>query len=204
MRYTGPKTRLCRREGVNLFGSEKYQKILNRNQNIPGMHGGKRMRKISEYAKQLREKQKAKRIFGLSEKQFKKYFRKSERSSGITGDNLLQMLERRVDSILYRAGFAITRAQGRQFISHGLFLLNDRKIDIPSILLRPGDKLEIKNSKKSSPIFQKNLEENADFSPPSWLKIDKKKMTIEILELPDKKHFEQFIEPQMIVEFYSR
>ncbi len=205
MRYTGPKARQCRREGVNLFGSPKYQKILARNPNIPGMHGGKRLGKMTEYAKQLREKQKAKRMFGLSEKQFKNYFLKAEKTKGVTGNNLLQLLERRLDNILYRAGVALTRAQGRQFISHGLFYFNGRRVDVPSILVKVGDKIEIKESKKGSPVFAHNREEvGADLQIPSWLDVDTKNLKIEILELPDVDHFEKIIDPQPIVEFYSR
>ena len=204
MRYTGPKARQCRREGVNLFGSPKYQKILQRNQNIPGMHGGKRMGKLTEYAKQLREKQKAKRMFGLSEKQFKNYFQRATRMSGVTGDNFLQLLELRLDNVLYRAGIALTRPQARQFVSHGLFMVNGRKVDVPSIQVRPGDKIEVKASKQSSPVFSKNKEDIGDYTPPSWLKVNRNKLIVEILLLPSVEHFEQIIEPQMIVEFYSR
>ena len=123
MRNTQPKARQCRREGVNLFGSPKYQKILARNPNIPGMHGGKRLGKMTEYAKQLREKQKLKRMFGLSEKQFRRGFDKATISKVVTGDKLLEILERRLDNIVFRAGLAMTRMQSRQFVSHGLLML---------------------------------------------------------------------------------
>ncbi|MCF7812617.1 30S ribosomal protein S4 [Candidatus Gracilibacteria bacterium] len=204
MRYTGPKARLCRREGVNLFGSPKYQKILQRNPNIPGMHGSKRAGKLTEYGKQLREKQKAKRMFGLSERQFHNYYVRADKSNEVTGDKLFELLERRLDNVLYRAGFALTRMQGRQFASHGLFLVNGRKIDIPSYEVRIGDKIEIKDSKKNSPVFVKNKEETGDYNAPSWVKVDPKKQTIEIVELPSTQHFESLVEPQLIVEFYSR
>jgi len=205
MRYTGPKARQCRREGVNLFGSPKYQKILSRNPNIPGMHGGKRLGKMSEFAKQLREKQKAKRIFCLSEKQFKKYFQKAVAKKGIAGENLLRMLESRLDNILYRSGIALTRMQARQFVGHGLFHLNGRKVDIPSIEMQIGDTLSVKPSKSGLKIFAENfvaLGDNAEI--PSWLKVDRKKLSIEMVELPEQKHFESAIDPQPIVEFYSR
>ncbi|MDH3324183.1 MAG: 30S ribosomal protein S4 [Candidatus Peregrinibacteria bacterium] len=205
MRYTGPKARQCRREGVNLFGSPKYQKILSRNQNIPGMHGGKRLGKLSEYAKQLREKQKAKRIFCLSEKQFKKYFDKASSKKGITGDNLLQLLELRLDNVLFRSGIALTRMQARQFAGHGLFYFNGRKVDVPSIQVKIGDKIEIKPSKAGLKVFAHNREEAGEtFDAPSWLKVDLKKLTIEVIDLPEPQHFEQIIDPQPIVEFYSR
>ncbi len=204
MRYTGSKARQCRREGVNLFGSPKYQKILGRRPGIPGMHGGKRLGKMTEYAKQLREKQKAKRMFGVSEKQFKRYFDKADRSKEVTGDKLLALLEKRLDNVIFRAGFALTRMQARQFASHGLFTLNGRKIDIPSIAVRNGDIIEVKASKKSSPIFTKNKEEMKDYICPDWLKVDTNALKIEIISLPEVKHFEQMINTQPIVEFYSR
>ncbi len=204
MRYTGSKARQCRREGVNLFGSPKYQKIIGRRPGIPGMHGGKRLGKLTEYAKQLREKQKAKRMFGLSEKQFKKYFDKADRSKDVTGDKLLELLETRLDNVIFRSGFALTRMQARQFASHGLFTVNGRKVDIPSILIRKGDIVEVKASKKSSLVFTKNKEEMKDYIAPDWLKVDTGALKVEIMSLPEVKHFEQMINTQPIVEFYSR
>lgn len=204
MRYTGPKARLCRREGVNLFGSPKYQKILDKNSNIPGMHGGKRLSKATEYAKQLREKQKAKRMFGLSEKQFQNYFAKASRAKGVTGDNLLLLLERRLDNVVYRSGVAVTRAQARQFVSHGLLTFNGRKVTIPSITVKAGDVIEIKESKRKSPVFAANREELEKIDTPSWLKVDGKRESIETVSLPEAKHTEAIINTQLIVEFYSR
>lgn len=204
MKYTGPKARLCRREGIDLFGSPKYNKVMSRRSGIPGMHGGKRMGKVTEYGKQLREKQKAKRIFGLSEKQFRRTFDKATRATGITGDVLLQLLERRLDNVLFRAGFALTRMQARQFAGHGLFLLNGRRIDVPSVQVKIGDKIEVRAKSKGSAVFKKNFEELEKYDAPSWLKVDRKKMTIEVVALPDSLHFEQAVAPQMIVEFYSR
>ena len=204
MRYTGPKARLCRREGINLFGSAKYQELMQRNQSIPGMHGGRRSTKTTEYGKQLREKQKAKRMFCLSEKQFRNYFDKATRKQGVTGDALLEGLERRLDNVIYRSGFAVTRMQARQFASHGLFMLNKRKVDIPSIELKVGDVVEIKESKKKSSIFKNNQEELKDYSAPPWLKIDVKKGMIEVVKLPEIGDYETVIEPRLIVEFYSR
>lgn len=204
MRYTGPKARLCRREGHNLFGSKKYQRIIQRNQNIPGMHGGKRAAKVTEYGKQLREKQKAKRMFGLSEKQFRKYFDQAVRDKGVTGESLLKFLEQRLDNVIYRAGLAITRAQARQFASHGIFCVNGRRVDVPSIKVRPGDRIEVRESRRTSPIFKHNKEELADYTSPSWIKVDAQKLIIEIAEEPSATHFESIIEPRLIVEFYSR
>lgn len=204
MRYTGPKGRQCRREGVNLFGSPKYQKLLAKRTGIPGMHGSKRQAKESEYGKQLREKQKAKRMFCLSEKQFRRYFDKASSSDGVTSDNLLQLLERRLDNALYRAGFALTRIQSRQFSSHGLFLVNGRRVDVPSVMLKIGDVVEVRPKSKGSVVFKSILEEQEDYTAPKWLSVDKNKLSFEVVDLPGADSFESLISPQYIVEFYSR
>lgn len=204
MKYNGPKARLCRREGFNLFGSDKYQKIMGKRPTIPGAHGGKRMGKFTEYAKQLREKQKLKRMFGLSEKQFRLTFEKAESMKGVTGGNLLKLLEQRIDNVVFRSGFAMTRMQARQFVSHGLFLLNGRRVDVPSIMLKEGDVLEVREKSKKSPVFRKNLDENEKYNAPSWLAVDDKKLTIKVTGEPSSEHYEQAVVPQMIVEFYSR
>lgn len=204
MRYTGPKARLCRREGVNLFGAPKYQKILGDRSGVPGMHGGKRTGKLSEYGKQLREKQKAKRMYGLSERQFKKYVLRAIASREVTGDAFFRQLETRLDNVIYRAGFASTRAQARQFVSHGLFEFNGRRVDVPSIQVRPGDIITVRSSRQSSPIFKQNFDELKDVTPPSWLKTLPKQYRIEIEEEPGAKHFEYIVESRLIVEFYSR
>ncbi len=204
MKYTGPKARLCRREGFNLFGSDKYQKIMSRRSTIPGAHGGKRQGKFTEYAKQLREKQKLKRMFGLSEKQFRRTFDLAESKPGVTGENLLRLLEQRLDNVVYRAGLAVTRMQARQFVSHGLFLLNGRRVDIPSIMVRVGDKIEVRQKSQKSPVFAENLEVNEKYRAPSWLKVNGKSLSIEIENNPSIEHCEQAVNPQMVVEFYSR
>lgn len=205
MRYTGPKGRQCRREGVNLFGSPKYQKLLGRRSGIPGMHGSKRRAKETEYGKQLREKQKAKRMFCLSEKQFRRYFDKASRSKAITGDMLLQLLEQRLDNALYRAGFAMTRIQSRQFASHGLFMVNGRRVNVPSIMLKTGDVVEVRPKSKGSSVFKSNIEERGeDYSSPKWITVDSSKLSFEVVDLPGADSFEGLISPQFIVEFYSR
>ena len=204
MKYTGPKARLCRREGFNLFGSDKYQKIMAKRPTVPGVHGGKRQGKFTEYAKQLREKQKLKRMFGLSEKQFRRTFDQAERMKGVTGGNLLQLLEQRLDNVVYRAGFAMTRMQARQFVSHGLFMLNGRRVDVPSIFVKEGDVIEIRLKSKKSPVFVKNAEVNEKYNAPSWLTVDVKDISIKVDGIPSAEHCEQAVTPQMIVEFYSR
>lgn len=202
MRYTGPKARLCRRHRTNLFGTSKYTKILERKPGKPGVHGIRAFGKVSEYGTQLNEKQKARMIFGLSEKQFGNYFKKSLRMPGETGENLLRFLEIRLDNVVYVSQFALTRMQSRQMVSHGHFKVNGRRVDIPSILVKPGDKIELIDRVKNSPLFS-GLDKLKAYSP-KWLKVDLKKVQIEVLTLPEKDDLEKSIESQLIVEFYSR
>ncbi len=202
MRYTGPKARLCRREGVNLFGSEKYTKIMQRRNSAPGTTSTMRPKKLSEFGKQLREKQKAKRMYGVSEKQFRNSFQKAVQSKGVTGSRLLQLLELRVDNVLYRAGFALTRPQARQFVSHRQFLLNGKKVDVPSILVRPGDVISVRDRFEGNPIFL-DFTDRMKFVP-KWISIDTKKKTITINRLPENEELEAAIAIHLIIEFYSR
>lgn len=204
MRYTGSKARQCRREGVNLFGSPKYTKIMERRPGVPGMHGGKRGSKMSEYGKQLREKQKAKRMFCLSEKQFRRNYDRATRMKGVTGDNLLGLLERRLDNVVYRSGIALTRMQARQFVSHGLFMVNGRRVTVPSILIKVGDVIEVRTKSSKSKVFDHNAEEQGDYTAPKWLKVSAKDRTIEVVALPEADDYESAINSQLIVEFYSR
>lgn len=201
MRYTGPKAKLCRRLGVNLFGTEKYTKILRNRQSKPGVHGAKFSKK-SEFGKQLDEKQKARFIFGVSEKQTRGYMKKASAQQGDTGENFLRLFERRLDNVIYVAQFAVTRPQARQMVSHGHFKLNGRRVDIPSIMVRPGDKIELVGKFAKSPLYA-DLETLKDYSP-KWLKVDLKKKTLEVLALPEKDDLEKSIDSQLIVEFYSR
>lgn len=204
MRYTGPKARLCRREGINLFGTEKYAKIMEKKPGKPGMHkAGGRPAKQSEYAKQLREKQKLKIMFGLSEKQLARTFDQAYKKEGMTSMNLLKTLETRIDNVLYRAGMARTRMQARQIVNHGLISLNGNRLDIPSAQVSVGDKIEIRDAKKNSPLFQGFKELKKDISP-TWMEVDNKKLTIEIKALPADDEVEQIIDTAPIVEFYSR
>ncbi|MDZ4121421.1 MAG: 30S ribosomal protein S4, partial [Candidatus Cloacimonadaceae bacterium] len=143
-RYTGPKAKLCRKFGENLFGTAKYDRILAKRNYPSGQHGKNPRRKHSDYGIHLKEKQKLRLTYCLLEKQFRNYFFKAAQMQGVTGDNLLQLLERRMDNVVYRLGFAVTRMQARQFVTHGHFLLNGKKADIPSQLLKPGDILEVR------------------------------------------------------------
>lgn len=200
-RYTGPKMRLCRREGMNLFGSEKYN-ITKKNYK-PGMHGPKgNFAKKSEYARQLREKQKLKIIFGITERQMGNYFLKATGMKDITGDALLKLLERRLDNVLYRAGIAKTRYQARQMVSHGLFKVNNQKINVPSFQVSVGDKFEAIARIKKSKLFA-DLE-NSKFAPAKWLKIDTKNISGEIIREVEKNDLEQAVQTSLVVEYYSK
>ena len=207
MRYTWPKKKLCRREGVNLFGTEKYD--LTKSKRSP-----LRSRKASEFGTQLRKKQLAKRMFGLSEKQFVSYFKKAQKStaSGTTWEKMLQLLELRIDNVVYRSNFARTRIQSRQFVSHAHFTLNGVKIDVPSISVKVWDVIALRDKLKESPLYKSLLEELDELSKSNkgkvtsckWMDVDSKKLTITIKSLPTKEDFEQIIDIQKIVEFYSK
>lgn len=201
MRYTGPKAKLCRRLGVNLFGTEKYTKILRNRQSKPGVHGAKFAKK-GEFGRQLEEKQKVRYLFGVSEKQTSRYMKQAIAQSGDTGQNFLRLFERRLDNVIYVAQFAVTRPQARQMVTHGHFKLNGRRVDIPSILVKPGDKIELVEKFAKSPLYS-DLGNVKDFSP-KWLKADLKKLSVEVLALPEQDDLEKSIESQLIVEFYSR
>ena len=207
MRYTWPKKKLCRREGVNLFGTEKYD--LTKSNRTPS-----RSRKSSEYGIQLRKKQLAKRMFGLSEKQFASYFKKAQKSKAewTTWEKMMQFLELRLDNVIYRANFARTRIQSRQFVSHAHFTLNGVKVDVPSILVKTWDVISLRDKLKESPLYKSLLEELEEFSKSNkwkvsackWIEVDSKKLTITIKAIPSKEDFEQIIDIQRIVEFYSK
>lgn len=207
MRYTWPKKKLCRREGVNLFGTEKYD--LTKSNRAP-----LRSRKSSEYGVQLRKKQLAKRMFGLSEKQFASYFKKAQKSKAewTTWEKMMQFLELRLDNVIYRANFARTRIQSRQFVSHAHFTLNGVKVDVPSISVKVWDVISLRDKLKESPLYKSLLEELEEFSKSNkgkvsackWIEVDSKKLTITIKAIPAKEDFEQIIDIQRIVEFYSK
>lgn len=199
-----PIVKQSRREGFAL--APKAHKVMAKKSGIPGEHGDMRVRGGSLYLTQLREKQKVRRLYGLLEKQFAKLMKEAQNSEGLTGEKLLELLERRADNVVFRAGFATTRRQARQLVSHGHFLLNGRRIDIPSIRLNPGDVLEVRSHSTKTEYF-KNLPEimgAAGQAPLSWMKADGKKMKIEITGLPKREEAEVGINEQLIVEYYSR
>ena len=207
MRYTWPKKKLCRREGINLFGTEKYDLTNSKRWLLRG-------RKSSEFGTQLRKKQLAKRMFGLSEKQFLSYFKKAQKSKseGTTWEKMLKLIELRLDNVVYRANFARTRIQSRQFVSHAHFTLNGVKVDVPSISVNVWDVISLRDKLKESPLYKWLLEELEEFSKQNkgkvsgckWIDVDSNKLTITIKALPAREDFEQIIDIQKIVEFYSK
>lgn len=202
-RYLGPKARLCRREGMNLFGRPKYEKILEKRPGRPGMAGAT-PKKYSGYAQQLREKQRLRFMFGLTEGQFERYVTKSLRMKGLTSDNLMRQLEMRLDNVLYRAGLALTRFQSRQMASHGHFLVNGRRVDVPSYQVRVGDKIELRPRLKNSKLYPAVLEDNKGYKPARWLNVNTKNMSMEIVGEPAADDFEKLVDCAKIIEFYSR
>ena len=203
-RDKSPIVKQSRREGFAL--APKAHKIMAKKSGIPGQHGDMRVRGGSLYLTQLREKQKVRRLYGLLEKQFAKLMKEAQKAEGLTGEILLEYLERRADNVVFRAGFASTRRQARQLVSHGHFTLNGRRIDIPSVRLKAGDKLEVRAKSQKSEYFKNldNIVAASGVTPLSWMKSDAKKMTIEITGKPKREEAEAGINEQLIVEYYSR
>ncbi|MBR2726111.1 30S ribosomal protein S4 [Candidatus Saccharibacteria bacterium] len=203
-RDNSPIVKQSRREGVAL--APKAHKVMAKKSGIPGEHSGMRVRGGSLYLTQLREKQKVRRMYGLLEKQFAKVMKEAQKAEGLTGEKLLEFLERRADNVVFRAGFALTRRQARQLLSHGHFLLNGRRVDVPSIRLNPGDKLEVRPKSQKTEYFKNlnNIVGAANVVPVSWLKADAKNMKIEITGTPKREEADAGINEQLIVEYYSR
>ena len=206
-RYTGPVCKLCRREGVKLFlkGDKCMTKCtLERRNTRPGQHGTGRPRKASGYALQLREKQKVRRTYGLLERQFRRTFDMAARRSGKTSENLLQILEMRLDNLVYRLGFADSRAQARQLVCHGHFEVNGRKTDIPSFIAKPNDVISVRDRSKGLEYFKTRALLLAQKGVPAWLSLDMNAMSGRVLSLPSRTELELPFEEQMVVEFYQR
>ncbi|MGI5822798.1 MAG: 30S ribosomal protein S4 [Dethiobacteria bacterium] len=206
-RYLEASCKLCRREGTKLYlkGDRCYSEkcAFTRKGYPPGQHG-RRRQKVSEYGLQLREKQKARRIYGVLERQFKRYFKEADRRKGITGETLLQMLESRLDNMVYRIGLARSRADARQLIRHGHFLVNDRKVNIPSYLTKPGDVISVREKSRKSPFFKEMAEWGAGQGTVSWLEVDREKMNGKIIRFPSREELDVPIAEHLIVELYSR
>ena len=206
-RYTGAVCRLCRREGQKLFlkGERCYSEkcSIGIRGYAPGQHGQGR-KKSSEYGLQLRAKQTARRFYGVQENQFHHYFEVAERKPGITGDNLLKILESRLDNVVYRVGFASSRAEARQLVGHGHFEVNGKRVDIASYLLKAGDEIAICEKAKSSDKIKAVVEANSARPVPEWISIDREKLSAKVIALPNREQIEAPVEEQLIVEFYSR
>ncbi len=204
-RYTGPSCRLCRREGQKLFlkGERCYSTkcAIDKRNYAPGQHGQGR-RKLSDYGLQLREKQKAKRFYGVLETQFRQYFNKAARKSGITGENLLVMLETRLDNVVFRMGLASSRKEARQLIRHGHFTINGNKVNIPSLNVSEGDVIKVKENSANSPKFKEVKE--AAVNAPGWVSVDFEKLEGKILNYPTREDIDIPIEEHLIVELYSK
>jgi len=206
-RYTGPVCKLCRREGKKLFlkGERCYtgKCAIDRRAYAPGQHGQSR-KKASEYGIQLRAKQQARRYYGIQENQFHKYFLMAERKQGVTGENLLRICESRLDNVVYLLGWASSRAEARQLVTHGHFKVNGQKTDIPSYLLKAGDKLTIKNASRDSEKIKAVLEANSARPVPQWLEANNDAYEAKVVNLPDRDQIAAPVEEHLIVEFYSK
>ncbi len=206
-RYKDEQCRICRREGQKLFlkGSRCYSDkcSVTRRNYAPGEHGQGR-KKLSEYGTQLREKQKTKAYYGVGEKQFRRYFEMAENKKGITGEILLQILESRLDNVVYRIGFGASRAQARQLVNHGHFNVNGVKTDIASYLVKPGDVISVRENKKDSKIIKENAEINSNKPVPEWLEKNNGKLEAKVVRLASREDVDLPVEEHLIVELYSK
>lgn len=206
-RDVSPIVKQSRREGYALH--TKAHKIMAKKTGIPGQHAGSRQNKPSLYLQQLREKQKVRRAYGLLEKQFSKLFKEASRMSDrsiLPGEMLLQLLERRLDNVVYRAGFAVSRRAARQLVGHGHFELNGRRVDIPSIRIKPGDEIKVRTKSTKSGYFAQmdEIQKRVSTEPLSWLSSDASKLTVKVTGLPKREEAEVDVNEQLIVEYYSR
>lgn len=210
MRYTGPSCRQCRREGTKLFlkGTKCFTEKcpVERRPYAPGQHGQAtaRRRKVSEYAKQLREKQKIKRLYGLSELQFRNTFERVATQQGITGHNLLAALESRLDNVVYRMGFAPSRKAARQLIRHGHVDVKQRRMDIPSYQVRPGEEIRVRESAREMPLVVGAMDQSSRGAPLSWIAVDKESFSGRMLERPQRQSIPIAAQEQLVVELYSK
>ena len=206
-RYTGPVCRLCRREGTKLFlKGERCMTgkcAIDRRSTAPGQHGAAN-KKVKEYGMQMREKQKAKRYYGVLEKQFRNYFKEADRKEGITSENLLKLLECRLDNVVYRMGMAESRKEARQLVLHAHFLLNGKKVNIPSMLIKVGDVITVNATSKNSAKFKELVEGIDSKLCPKWLEVDKENITAKVVALPSREDIDFPFEEQLIVELYSK
>lgn len=206
-RYTGSVCRLCRREGTKLFlkGDRclSGKCAVDKRPSVPGQHGNGR-KQVKEYGLQLREKQKAKRYYGVLENQFKGYFEKAEKTEGVTGENLLSLLERRFDNVIYRIGLANSRKEARQLVTHGHFRLNGKKVNIPSLIVRAGDVITLREASRSSEKFKALIESLDTHVAPKWIELDKAQVVAKVAALPQRDDIDFDFEEHLIVELYSK
>jgi small subunit ribosomal protein S4 len=210
-RYTGPVCKLCRREGEKLFlkGARCFSPkcAIERRAYPPGQHGRGatfRRRRASNYARQLRAKQKARRVYGVLERQFRRYYREAQRRPGMAGENLLVILESRLDNVVYRMGFADSRAQARQLVQHGHFDVNGRRTDIPSALLKPGDVVSVRRNSRRLKYFKNLTAVMEERDAPAWIALEPSQLSGRVLALPTREAIDQPLDEQLIVEYYSR
>ncbi len=206
-RYTGPVCRLCRREGTKLFlkgdRCTSGKCALDRRNTAPGQHGAAN-KKMREYGLQMREKQKTKRYYGVLEKQFANYFDEANRKEGMTGENLICLLERRLDNVVYRMGFATSHKEARQLVLHSHFTVNGKKVNIPSLIIKAGDVIAVKETSRDSSKFKALAESAATVTAPKWLEVKADAMTAKVLTLPAREDVDFDFNEQLIVEFYSK
>lgn len=206
-RYIGPVCKLCRREGMKLFlkGSRCYTDkcAFDRRPYPPGQHGQRRV-KFTEYGIRLREKQKVRRIYGVVENQFRRYFAEADRVKGVTGENLLQLLERRLDTMVYRMGLARTRSEARQLVRHRHFTVNGKRVNVPSYLLKVGDVVEVRERSRAKALFTDSLEQLERRGTPEWVEVEAESLKATVKAMPNREEITLPIQEQLIVEFYSR
>ena len=207
-RYIGPVCRLCRREGVKLYlkGERCYSPkcAMERRPYPPGQHGQKRARRPSDYAVRLREKQKLRRIYGISERQFRNLFEEASKKKGVTGSVFLGLLDSRLDNVVYRLGFAVSRRQARQLVRHGHITVNGRRVDLPSYRVRPGDEIAVAEKSRNLELIRQNLEAMKGRKVGPWLSLDVEGMKGKFLRLPDREDLALPVNEQLVIEFYSR
>ena len=200
--HTGPKAKLVRKFGENIFGNPKFDKILSNKPYGPGQHGAGRKR-VSDYGVQLKEKQKLKFMYGLFEKQFRNLFKKADQMRGITGENLLQLLEKRLDNTVYRLGFAASRSQARQLVSHRHITVNGKSVNIPSFSLKPGDVIAVRDQSKKMDVFHNALRIRKS-NPYEWIEVEKANLSGTFVSIPERSEIPVNVNEQLIVELYSK
>jgi small subunit ribosomal protein S4 len=200
-RYTGPKTRISRRFGIPIFGPDKY---LERRNYSPGMHGPKSRRKLTDYALRLAEKQKFRYFYGLLEKQFRAVYEKARRQRGVTGEAMLQILETRLDNLVYQLGFASSRPAARQMVGHGHLMVNGQRVNVPSYAVQVNDTIEVRSAGSSKQLATKNLESTTSRAVPEWLNLDRELFKGVLTRIPTRDEIQPIANEQVVVEFYSR